>query len=195
MSLAFALGILGGLTTLVYIAPQLLSNTYVQSTYDKRWYNVKKGPFQEKAADTLAHLREKLEVLIKYILEKDDEHDWHSQIRQINLNELREAEEHINHVAYTINKGEAMYFCLRKDGKDDGEINSDMNTLVYVAIHEMAHVVTKTIGHTAEFWENQERLLKYASQCEIYTPINYENNSVSYCGVPLQYTENEKDNK
>ena len=30
----------------------------------------------------------------------------------------------------------------------------DEHTLMFVTIHEMAHICTKSIGHKTEFWEN-----------------------------------------
>ena len=175
--------------TIEMVNYELINTTYVQSSYDKRWYNVKKGPSQESAANTLAKLREKLEVLIKHILEHTDDPDWHERIKRVNLDELREAEDNVHHVAYTINKGEAMYFCVRENGKDDSKISTDLNTLFYVAIHEIAHVVTKSVGHTEEFWKNQEILEKYAADAGVYTKVNYSEHPKSYCGVNLREAE------
>ena len=30
----------------------------------------------------------------------------------------------------------------------------DENTLLFVSLHEVAHIMTKSIGHTKEFWDN-----------------------------------------
>jgi hypothetical protein len=60
----------------------------------------------------------------------------------------------------------------------------DINTLMYVALHELAHTLTKADGeesHGDEFKQNFARLLKLAQDRGIYDatqPI-----PVAYCGV------------
>ena len=57
----------------------------------------------------------------------------------------------------------------------------DENTLMYVYLHEMAHVISKTQGHGKEFRSNFAGLLERASALGVYdpsTPI-----AKRYCGV------------
>ena len=42
----------------------------------------------------------------------------------------------------------------------------DVNTMMFVAIHEMGHLSSETIGHNDEFWDN----FKY----KFYIRTNYE---------------------
>jgi hypothetical protein len=62
----------------------------------------------------------------------------------------------------------------------------DMNTLMYVAIHELAHVVSKTYGtnedsHNEEFRRNFNTLLKRAEALGLYNPnIPIPH---TYCGI------------
>jgi predicted metal-dependent hydrolase len=51
-----------------------------------------------------------------------------------------------------------LYFCIRQ--KDEDETLVEENTITFVAIHELAHIMTKSIGHTDEFWNNFKRLIK-----------------------------------
>ena len=51
-----------------------------------------------------------------------------------------------------MNKGEKVYFCLR-DRKDKSKF-VDLNIIMFVAFHEMAHIMTLSTGHTEEFWTN-----------------------------------------
>ena len=30
----------------------------------------------------------------------------------------------------------------------------DMNTLTFVALHELSHIATESVGHKQEFWQN-----------------------------------------
>ena len=54
--------------------------------------------------------------------------------------------------SYTINKGSYIGLCLE---------NKDINTLFFVLLHELAHVGTKSVGHTQEFLEFFRFLLKF----------------------------------
>ena len=52
--------------------------------------------------------------------------------------------------SYTINKGEKIVFCLRS--KVLHNIH-DINTISYVCIHELSHVMCSEYGHTPLFKE------------------------------------------
>ena len=56
-----------------------------------------------------------------------------------------------------------------------------MNTLMYVALHELAHVVNSTHGHDDEFKKNFAKLLERATQLGIYDPTKPL--PEYYCGV------------
>lgn len=184
MSLAFALAILGGLTSMVYIAPQLIKTTFVQSSFDGAWYKVKKGPNQQKVADTLAKIRKRMFTLVSYCIVNGPE-EWKKPLSHLNLDAIAESDENVGHVAYTVNKGEAIHFCIQKPDKEE-QLETNMNTLMYVAIHEIAHVVTQSTGHTEEFWQNHTQLSELASKVGVYEKVDYAKNPTSYCGVPIQ---------
>jgi len=77
--------------------------------------------------------------------------------------------EHINlrkaGKSYTVNKSD-MYLCLR----DEAGEYFNKNMLIYVGIHELAHVVCKSIGHTEEFHAIFDELLNEAIKKGIYNP-------------------------
>jgi predicted metal-dependent hydrolase len=52
-------------------------------------------------------------------------------------------------------------------------------------LHEMAHLMTETIGHTPEFWANFKRILGDAIKITIYTQTNYAQSPVNYCGMKI----------
>ncbi len=59
----------------------------------------------------------------------------------------------------------------------------DIDVLMYVACHELAHVITKangTLSHADEFKENFSRLLQEATQKGVYNPN--KGVPISYCG-------------
>lgn len=67
--------------------------------------------------------------------------------------------------SFTINK-EDVYLCL----KDENDKYYHDNMLIYVYIHEVSHLVSKSIGHTSEFHENFKQLLNKAVELKIYDP-------------------------
>ena len=62
----------------------------------------------------------------------------------------------------------------------------DENTLTFVALHEMSHLATKSIGHKDEFWENFKFLIEQANKINIYTPVDYEKQKAEYCGMTIK---------
>jgi predicted metal-dependent hydrolase len=59
----------------------------------------------------------------------------------------------------------------------------DKNTLTFVAIHELAHTMTLSIGHKEEFWSNFKFLLENAVRAHIYIATDYAKNPIQYCGI------------
>lgn len=67
--------------------------------------------------------------------------------------------------SYTINK-KTVYLCLEdQDGK-----YYNLNILVYVLLHEISHVLCKSIGHNEEFQGIFDRLLSKAEEKGYYDP-------------------------
>ncbi len=79
---------------------------------------------------------------------------------------------------YVIKKGKKIHLCLRTE---DGLI--DDNTLMYVIIHELSHIVTPEYGHTTNFWNNMDWLINKAIECNIYNYHDYKKNPIKYCGT------------
>lgn len=67
--------------------------------------------------------------------------------------------------SYTINKTK-IYMCLRNQ---DNEYYS-INMLMYVAIHELAHVICDEVGHTPKFHKIFSELIDKAIMLGIYDP-------------------------
>lgn len=67
--------------------------------------------------------------------------------------------------SYTINK-EVIHMCL----KDEHGQYYPLNCLVYVLLHEIAHVINKEIGHGKTFQDINDELLEYASKMGVYDP-------------------------
>jgi len=65
--------------------------------------------------------------------------------------------------SYTINK-EKIYLCLNDE---NGDYYHD-NMLIYVLLHELAHVCCDEIGHTQKFHNIFDKLLKKSHEMGIY---------------------------
>lgn len=67
--------------------------------------------------------------------------------------------------SYTLNKS-SIYICLKdKHGK-----YYSRNMLCYVLLHEYAHVLCESVGHTPEFYEIFNTLLQKAAKKKLYDP-------------------------
>jgi len=84
--------------------------------------------------------------------------------------------------SYTINKGEELAFCLKS--KITGKFH-DINLLMYVAIHEMAHMACPEIGHNDLFKKIFMFLTIEAINMKLYIKIDYQENQTEYCGMIL----------
>ena len=89
-----------------------------------------------------------------------------------------------SYTAYSENKGEKIAFCLNKQ-KQDNDTLIDENTLMFVAIHELAHIMTKSIGHKSDFWTNFKFLLENAKKADIHNPVDYKKSPQEYCGMKI----------
>jgi len=78
------------------------------------------------------------------------------------------------YTAYSENKGEKIAFCLGDD-KEDLDNLIEQNTLMFVALHELSHLATKSIGHTKDFWDNFKFILQESEKIGIYAPVDYKN--------------------
>lgn len=72
---------------------------------------------------------------------------------------------HKGEKSYTINK-EKVYLCLR----DEKNEYYNRNMLIYVLLHELAHVICDEIGHTEKFHDIFQNLLLRAINEGVYNP-------------------------
>jgi hypothetical protein len=68
--------------------------------------------------------------------------------------------------SFTINK-KNIYLCL-KDKKAGEENYYDYNSLIYVTLHEVAHVLCDELGHTKKFQMIFKELLNHAASLALY---------------------------
>jgi hypothetical protein len=157
----------------------------VTSTVDGKQYKVRDMPDKQHAADMLAHLRLKLTKLCDTLEKKyPDKPQVKHMCKNFRSDPHRfiESTPDSEHTSYSINKGEQIHMCLRqRDGPDESLVNE--NVMTFVALHEMAHVCTESVGHGPDFWNNFGWLLKEAEAMGIYKYTDFSAHPVSYCGV------------
>ena len=157
----------------------------IVSTVDGNKYCVREREKIQAAADLLATVTEKCKKLVKYTEQLNPDKDNVKRLVQnFNPQKVMETLPTSNYTAYSENKGEKIAFCLNKvKGETDNMI--DEHTLTFVAIHELAHTMTKSIGHKSEFWENFKFLLENAKSAGIHDPTDYKKSPEKYCGMTI----------
>ena len=159
----------------------------VVSGVDGNKYCVRERAKLEKAADLLATTTKKCKQLVDYVYKKYPENDFAQRLKAgFNPQRIVETLPTSEYTAYSENKGEKIAFCLnpKKNGNLDDLI--DEHTLMFVAIHELSHVGTKTIGHKTDFWENFKFLLTEAKEAKIHEPIDYKEKPTEFCSMPIK---------
>ena len=104
-------------------------------------------------------------------------------VKNFNPTKVSETLPTSKYTAYSEDKGKKLAFCTTTTKKGDNLI--DENTLTFVGIHELGHVMSKTIGHNDEFWSNFKFLLNIAVKNKLYTPVNYKEKPKEYCGMKI----------
>ena len=157
----------------------------VISKVDGNTYCVRERSKLELAADLLAEATSNMKKLVKYVEQKHSSSNPAVKrlVENFNPDKISETLPTSEHTAYSENKGEKMAFCLNEDKQGTRLI--DLSTLTFVAIHELAHLMTVSIGHKEEFWDNFKLLLKYAKESGIYEPVDYSKSPVQYCGTRI----------
>tara|TARA_B100000686_G_C16783080_1_gene973289 strand:+ start:77 stop:655 length:579 start_codon:yes stop_codon:yes gene_type:complete len=155
------------------------------SINDNIEYTVRDLENSQEAAEKLSLINTKLKQLIDSL--DESERDGIKRLKKnYNPYTLSETEENSKYTSYSLNKGEKIALCLRK--ATDNMVFEEENTIIFVAIHELSHIMTKSLGHEKEFWENMAFLLKKADELNIYEPVDYSENNTDYCGMEITTT-------
>lgn len=192
----------------IYLENRSYDVVYVKSTIDGHEYLVRNMPDKQDAADLLAKVKHKLSTLNQYLSNIDDKtlqkyiKDDNIEHMKDNINRMAtrfqpdnisESTPHEKYTSYSVNKGEKIVFCLRSKNKHEQIVKE--NVIVFVALHELGHVMTKSVGHTDEFWSNFQFLLKVAVKLKLYNNTNYNNQPANYCGTQITDTPLKKEDE
>jgi hypothetical protein len=171
---------------LSYARSQTAEVEFVVSSVDRRRYLVRKLRDSQKAADALARVNAKLQALVRHMVAKFGTTD--ESVRRLYENydpdALSEGSEESGYTSYSVNKGEKIVLCIRQ--RDERKTLVDDNVVAYVAIHELAHLMTyDEVGHTPAFWANFRTLLAEAVDLGLYAKTDYASKPVDYCGIKI----------
>ena len=183
----------------------------VKSSLDNDSYLVRKLPDRKEAADRLAYIRSKLTSVVNYLKKNNKKTLYDKYIKgderlektipkslfDKSINQLinkyvdssdifSETTPDAEYTSYSVNKGEQLVFCLRL--KKEGDKLVPKNTILFVALHELSHLMTLTLGHGEDFWVNFRFILKVAIDQNIYQSVDFNSNPVAYCGIQITDT-------
>jgi len=155
------------------------------SGVDGNKYCVRDRNKVKPAANLLATVTTKCKDLVDYVNEKyPNDPKVQRLVKGFNPKKISETLPNSELTAYSENKGEKIAFCLNKKKEDNNNL-IDINTLTFVAIHELSHIMTVSIGHKQEFWQNFKFLLENAKTANIYDPVDYKKKPEEYCGMTI----------
>lgn len=179
-----------GFLTVFYLKHNYYNEVdYVLSSVDNRYYIVKSMDNKQDAADLLAKLNLKLITLVNHVRDmkstkKVTDEDRQRLYANFNPDNISEGSYDTGYTSYSINKGEKIIMCLRSKNNPSELVK--LNVLMYVAIHELSHLMTKEVGHPKIFWHNFKFLLKEAVKLKLYKKVQFSDNPVDYCGIKIK---------
>lgn len=157
--------ILGLLIILVY----LLSNTKSKKINNK---------FNNKNNEIISKIKTKIKILIENLKKLYPKHKGIQRLPyKIYLYEIPENNKH--KTAYVVNKKE-IYICIDE--------NKDLNELYFIVLHELAHIITESVGHMNGFWINFRLILRLSIKLNLYKFKNYKRNPKYYCNKLINNT-------
>ena len=184
----FPISALGVGAALAYAVIQGPRNTIRMTGPDGQSYDMQNLPNKEKAVELLAGVRAGLEKLHAYYRDTPNvaqDPPVARFVERFSPDVFCENDMQSEDTSYSENKGQRIVVCLRDKTNPPNYPLVPKNTVMFVMLHEMAHLMTETIGHTQEFWTNFKRILADAIQIGIYQPENYAQNPVKYCGMTI----------
>lgn len=170
---------------------ETIYNKYMKPTLDKETQNNNKKNEKDKdivdgqdgGNSEVSNLENNIKMKLK--------DDIRRLYKNFNPEAFSETTPDAKYTSYSVNKGEKIVFCLRD--KKEGETLVKENIMTFVSIHELAHLMTKSVGHEPEFWANFKLLLKIAIDNGIYKNIDFNSTPKPYCGINITDTPLKKD--
>ena len=176
---------------MVYAALQGPQNTIRMPGPDGHTYEMQNLPNKERAVELMAKVRKNLVKLHEYYRDTPgvaQDPNAAMFVSRFSPDVFVENDMKSSDTSYSENKGQKVVVCLRDKTKSPQYPIIDENTVMFVMLHEMGHLMTRTVGHTQEFWNNFKRILHDAVKLGIYQPVNYTQKPTPYCGMTITDT-------
>jgi hypothetical protein len=162
----------------------------VESMLDGRSYVVRDLDDKDEAAYILALVRKRIFKLKTHFDENPNKYPEYQQYidqfcKRIKGVVISENSPNELYTSYSINKGEEIVLCLRS--KKNNSLH-DLNLIMYVVLHELAHVACPEHNHTELFKKIFIFFLEVGTNIGVYDYVEYDVNPHEYCGMTL--TEN-----
>jgi hypothetical protein len=174
---------------------------YIESDLDQKKYIIRRGNakgdiYLKESANTLAEINKRVIKLVDHLKVKyarDSTKNYFIKKLAENYNSyiLSEGAVDDRYTTYTIDKKD-MHICLRT--RDRVENVYDINLLMYVILHELAHLCNydkngiAIQGHGEEFRQIFKLLVIEAIRLNIYSYIDYSETPQEYCGIVISTT-------
>lgn len=165
----------------------------VRAREDGEMYFVQNREGKQEVAEILARMRKRMLQLLAALETEQGLQDHFcrasiSQLRErFRPDRINESPVNAEHTSYSVNKGEQLFFCVRPKRLGSRALMDD-NTMFFVGVHELAHIMTRSIGHTPEFWANFRFLLRVAIRRGLYEYQDFRKQPAPYCGIEITDT-------
>lgn len=174
--------------------------TYVEADLDKKKYMIRRGAkpigFLKESANTLAEINKRIVQLIEHLqnkYSKDPSKNYWIKMLKKNYSSyiLSEAAVDNRYTTFTVDKSD-MHVCLRT--RDQNDKLYEINLLMYVILHELAHLCNYDIngypitGHGNEFKAIFKILVIEAVRIGVYRYTDYTKQPQEYCNMYLSST-------
>lgn len=163
------------------------NSIYLKSKSNGHFYRVRNSKNKQEVADTLGEISNRIEKLILH-LNKNKSTEFLEEITRLNTFYNRDTmieNVYLDATSYTIDKKETLICVV---SRDNDEKVYDINILMFVCLHELAHIGNKTYGHEDDFVKLFVYLLKNAIDIGIYRYVNYRKFPQEYCGTTINDT-------
>lgn len=173
------------LCLIIYYQSDAFDLKCIIASKDGNRYCVRERVKMELAANLLADVTKKMKDMVAYLKKTHPEDPRTVRLVEgFNPKKISETLPTSELTAFSENKGEKIAFCLNQT-KNNGSKLIDINTLTFVALHELSHVATESVGHKQDFWQNFKWILENAKEAGIYLPMDYKKYPQEYCGMKI----------
>jgi hypothetical protein len=158
---------------------------FIKSNVDQKEYFVRNVSleYNQKAADTLANINKNISILLEVLKNQNNgiyQKNIDLLLSRFNKETLMENILQID-TTFTIDKGLRIEMCI----SDSNNNIYDINTLMFVILHELGHCASITYDHTPEFYRNFAYITRQAINVGVYKYIDYSKSPLEYCGMTV----------